>query len=155
MEKTSSAIFLSADNLIIEKAIKFFNENHLWKELANIIEGKNKLLPLSKIELFVMKYSNEKKIIYKTLRNGKQYNFNVNEEYQKEVAHYSKRLMEPFKRDHSRLIRFIHDDLILTTTVGQLNYMRWAFENGVIYYILKHPDMNLKRKPTIKANLSQ
>jgi hypothetical protein len=65
--------------------------------------------------------------------------FHLYLEYRAQLKSYSKHAFDPFRR-HDR-ISFIVTPAPLTvveTTVGQLNFFRWAFQNHVVEYILRH-----------------
>ena len=39
------------------------------------------------------------------------------------------------------MIKDVHEDVKVNTTIGQLNFLRWAIDNLVIEYILKYYDI--------------
>ena len=86
------------------------------------------------VEWFVTNYSKKFNVAY-TLEDRQ---FIVYFQYKRELKAYSKRLFDPFCRRER--IRFVVHDAppIEETTVGQLNFFRWAIENGVLAYILEH-----------------
>ena len=51
---------------------------------------------------------------------------------------HTKKLFDPFKRKGK--FDFKYDDVTFTTTVGQLNFLKWVIVNDVIAYIEKHYD---------------
>ena len=68
---------------------------------------------------------------------------------------YSKRNFDPFCR-RNRIRFYYEDNKYFITTVGQLNFFKWALEYNIIDYIEKHlklidNDMNL-RCETVKKN---
>ena len=77
----------------------------------------------------------------------------VHNNYKGQLKAYSKRNFDPFCRRNR--IRFYYDDTnYFITTVGQLNFFKWAFENSIIDIIQKNikeidDDMN-QRCETIK-----
>lgn len=86
------------------------------------------------VEWFVTNYSKKFNVAY-PLEDRQ---FIVYFQYKRELKAYSKRLFDPFCRRER--IRFVVHDAppIEETTVGQLNFFRWAIENGVLAYILEH-----------------
>jgi hypothetical protein len=84
------------------------------------------------VEWFVTNYSKKFNVAY-PLEDRQ---FIVYFQYKRELKAYSKRLFDPFCRRER--IRFVVRDAppIEETTVGQLNFFRWAIENGVLDYIL-------------------
>jgi hypothetical protein len=72
----------------------------------------------------------------------------VHNNYKGQLKAYSKKNFDPFCRRNR--IRFYYDDnKYFITTVGQLNFFKWALENYIINYIQSHikdveNDMNLR-----------
>jgi hypothetical protein len=62
----------------------------------------------------------------------------VHFQYKRELKAYSKRLFDPFCRRERIAFQVRGQPKIEETTVGQLNFFRWAIEKGVIRYILEH-----------------
>ena len=63
--------------------------------------------------------------------------FNVYLDYKLKLKVYSKRRFDLFQWD--RITIPYHQDNILTT-IGQLNFFKWAIENKIIEYIINHYD---------------
>ena len=95
--------------------------------------------------------------------------FNVYLNYKSQLKAYSKKQFDPFCRKIRKVngkqvyegIKFYYDDKkYIETTVGQLNFFRWAISNGVLSYIIDHltdivDDMILstkKKKESAKKN---
>lgn len=70
--------------------------------------------------------------------------FTVHVAYKSSLDGYSKKLFDPFCR--TERIQFQN----LTTTVGQLNFIRWCITNGIIDYMTA----NGVAKKAIKQNYS-
>ena len=87
-----------------------------------------------------------------TLQQKKNQSFDnfiiVHNNYKGQLKAYSKKNFDPFCRRNR--IRFYYDDnKYFITTVGQLNFFKWALENYIINYIKAHlkdieNDMNLR-----------
>ena len=96
------------------------------------------------IDWFVTNYSKKFNISY--LHEGRQ--FLVHFHYKRELKAYSKRMFDPFCRRERISFQIRGHVPIEETTVGQLNFFRWAIEKGVIQYILENiaaieKDMNI------------
>lgn len=63
--------------------------------------------------------------------------FSVYLSYRDELRTYSKQQFDPFRRNEHIVFRYGSGGEI-ETTVGQLNFFRWAIENGIIDYISQH-----------------
>jgi len=63
---------------------------------------------------------------------------NVFQEYKSALAHFRRRNFDPFRR--RTRIRFQVGEEKHETTVGQLNFILWAFRNGICGYTLRNID---------------
>lgn len=66
--------------------------------------------------------------------------FNLHMEYRAQLQSYTKMFFDPFRR-YERISFVLETSPTLVsieTTVGQLNFFRWALENNVLEYITKH-----------------
>ena len=82
----------------------------------------------------------------------------VHNNYKGQLKAYSKRNFDPFCR-RNRIRFYYEDNKYFITTVGQMNFFKWAMENHIIEYIRDHlkvieDDMNLRceniKKPGTK-----
>lgn len=68
--------------------------------------------------------------------------FNMFLEYKSQLKAYSKRFFDPFcRRERLQFAGAPGPDgapTVLATTVGQLNFFRWALLNGVVDYVAEH-----------------
>ena len=123
-------------------------------ELLDILDNNNKI-SLRIIDWFVTNYSKKNNIIIKIKKriqiandnrispktkkrlDGKLINLNVYLNYKSQLKAYYKRQFDPFCRRER--ISFPYDDKGETkkiiTTIGQLNFFRWAIENNKLKYI--------------------
>ena len=74
--------------------------------------------------------------------------FKVYQDYKLNLKAYSKKRFDPFCR-WDRINIPIEEDKCIQTTIGQLNFFKWALENDVIKYIEDNykdidTDMNLR-----------
>jgi hypothetical protein len=84
------------------------------------------------IEWFITNHAKKRDVIL--VRKGDQ--INVHHSYRSALKTFSKEQFDPFRR-HER-IRFVYGDGAddsIETTVGQLNFFKWAVETGVLDYI--------------------
>ena len=102
----------------------------------NIINGESKI-SLRIVDWFVTNYAKKFYTIYdihidkanKTIT----IRFKVFNDYKLKLKAYSKRRFDPFCRWERITIPF--GDKHMETTIGQLNFFKWAIENKVIQYI--------------------
>lgn len=149
--------------LLLNSLNKFYSKKENFEDLYNIINGKDNV-SLRLIDWFVTNYSKktnvvyilnkkEGKIIQDKIRNTENlYQINVFQEYKSQLKAFSKKKFDPFCRRER--INFNCSDKVINTTLGQLNFFRWAISNRIIDYIEINKsqiedDMNISLK-TIK-----
>ena len=121
------------------------------KMLHDIIVGTSPL-SLRIIDWFVTHYARAQNIIYwiddstSTLyehfpsSNGQHLRkFHLNLEYRAQLQSYTKMYFDPFRR-YERITFVLESGPLVSieSTVGQLNFFRWALQNHVIEYIMNH-----------------
>ena len=140
-------------NLLLSSLSTYYKKNSSHrKTLKDIIDG-NSLLSLRIIDWFVTHYAKTNQIIY-WIDNDKniyydKYPSHINSinlrkfhlymEYRAQLQSYTKLFFDPFRR-HERITFILEQDPLISieTTVGQLNFFRWAFQNHIFTYILDH-----------------
>lgn len=161
----------SKQALLIIPITKFFSNREMLNKLITILKGES--ISLRLIDWFVTNYCKKFNIMYnlndyrpqiegQTEIQRKSFdNFIiVHNNYKGQLKAYSKRNFDPFCRRNR--IRFYYEETkYFITTVGQLNFFKWAIENYIINYIQEHikvidEDMNLRcetvKKPGTKIN---
>ena len=118
--------------LIIQSLQAFYTNRSDLVELLKIIEGESSM-SLRLIDWFVTNYSKFHNISY--IHKGQE--FFVYIDYKNQLKAYSKKLFDPFCR-HERIIFQMKDIPPFVTTVGKLNFFRWAIEKGILDYIQLH-----------------
>jgi len=151
----------SKQSLLIIPITQYFSNKYLLKKLITILKGES--ISLRLIDWFVTNYCKKFNVIYnlndfmdKDLENAssiqKPDSFDnyilIHNNYKGQLKAYSKKNFDPFCRRNR--IRFYYDtNKYFITTVGQLNFFKWAIENNIINYIKKNikdieNDMNLR-----------
>jgi hypothetical protein len=146
----------------------FYNQPGRIEEIMPILTGTSPV-SLRLIDWFVTNYSKKNNVSYPieeaVTSNGPTITrqFMVHFHYKRELKAYSKRLFDPFCRRERISFQVRGQPAIEETTVGQLNFFRWALEKGVVNYILEHAadierDMNVSfrehysKEPEAKTN---
>ena len=96
--------------------------------LVEILQDKS-LVSLRMIDWFVTKHARKHGTHYDI--DGK--TFSVYTNYKSQLKAYSKKQMDPFCR-RDRIVLRKHDTE-LVTTIGQMNFFRWAIENRILKFI--------------------
>lgn len=130
---TNFKIISSKKDLLMQSLINFFTCRENLDQVIPIITGKSKI-SLRILDWFVTNYSKKNNIHYQLTLNNKLKNFIVYLDYKSQLKAYSKRQFDPFCR-RERISFIDHDSNELITTVGQLNFFRWAIENNILEYI--------------------
>ena len=125
-------------DVLMESLIHFYKNKKNVDELVSVVENKN--ISLRIIDWFVTNYSKKKNIIYdiNTLENKNSNSkelFNVYINYKLQLKGYSKKQFDPFCRRDRITFLYNSNNNKITTTVGQLNFFRWAISNNVLNYI--------------------
>jgi len=115
--------------LIIQSLQTFYSNRSDLVEILQILEG-DSLMSLRLIDWFVTNYSKFHNISY----INKSQEFFVYIDYKNQLKAYSKKLFDPFCR-RERILFQLSNIPAFITTVGKLNFFRWAIEKGVIDYI--------------------
>jgi hypothetical protein len=146
--------------LLYDNIKQFFRKENNGKMLLDIIAGRSKL-SLRIIDWFVTNYSKKKSIIlyrtieklklvedtkvnedvihkktkkcrYENVKHTEQ--FNVYLKYKGQLKAYSKKHFDPFCR-RNRINFFYNETDSIVTTIGQLNFFKWAISYKIIEYI--------------------
>ncbi len=120
-------------NLLLKPIAEFFSDQKNVNRMMSIINGTSSI-SLRIIDWFVTNYSKKYNITL-TLSNKNQ--FTVYLQYKSQLKSYSKKQFDPFCR-RNRIYFPVNASTVIETTIGQLNFFRWAIENSVIDYIETH-----------------
>jgi hypothetical protein len=158
----SAAINYTTQNeLLLNNLLDFYkNENYLSRMLK-IITGEDNI-SLRIVDWFVTNYAKKNYTLYQmTNQHGEIIRFKVYFDYKLKLKAYSKKRFDPFCRWERISIPYKNGTFI-ETTIGQLNFFKWAIENKIIDYIEENyeiieKDMNSrnstsKRKETLTDN---
>jgi len=132
-------IISSKKDLLMQSLINFFINRDNLDQVIPIITGKSKI-SLRILDWFVTNYSKKNNVHYQIILNNKTKNFIVYLDYKAQLKAYSKKQFDPFCR-RERISFIDHDTNELITTVGQLNFFRWAIENDILNYITLNYDI--------------
>lgn len=142
----------TGQSLLLTSVTGYFEKRpELKKDLANIINGRS-VISLRVIDWFVTHYTSSCNVIYwvDDARNRLVETFPASGgnslrkvhlylDYRAQLKSYTKLNFDPFRR-HNRISFVIgtSPQTVLETTVGQLNFFRWCFQNHIIEYIYNH-----------------
>ena len=152
--------YSTQNQLLLNKLLEFYEGTDYLDKMLDIINGQSRI-SLRIIDWFSTNYAKKYFTVYDIKKNDETVRFKVYADYKRRLDGYSKRRFDPFCRWERITIPY-KENTSVQTTIGQLNFFKWAIENNVIDYIecnFKHieADMNqrnstAKRRTSIKSN---
>lgn len=147
-----SQTYSSQNSLLLTNLLHYYNSNDNLERMLRIING-DVNISLRIVDWFTTNYAKKYYTVY-NLPNGNR--FKVYNDYKLKLRSYSKKKFDPFCRWERISIPY-KNETHLQTTIGQLNFFKWAFENNIIDYIETNyaaieKDMN-NRNSTSKRKL--
>lgn len=133
--------------------LRFYKQDSQYLNILSAISKQKTIISLREMDYTVTNYSDNNKVIY-PLKSGT--SFNMYLDYKSQLRGYSKKLFDPFCRrqrifldyetytpiflDDDQITDYKNDDTGIVTTIGQLNFFRWAITNEVIDYCFIHKE---------------
>ena len=152
---SNSGTYSTQNDLLLKNLIVFYNKDDNLQKLLVIINGKSKI-SLRIVDWFSTNYAKQYWTTYLIQKNGESKRFNVYVDYKLQLKSYSKRRFDPFCRWDRVTIPYVNNTSI-QTTIGQLNFFKWALENDIIKYVEENyaeieKDMNVRNSTAKKKN---
>ena len=161
---TTNSSYTTQNDLLLKNLLVFYNveENNNLNNMLQIISGESKI-SLRIIDWFATNYAKKFYTLYTIEQTSDNITrrFKVYDDYKLKLKAYSKRRFDPFCR-WDRISIPYKNGTSIETTIGQLNFFKWAIENKVVDYINENyetieKDMNSrnstsKRKETVIDN---
>ena len=146
--------YSTQNDLLMDNLLEFYKNEYNLQTMLNIINGESRI-SLRIVDWFATNYAKKNFTVYIIEKSNENLRFKVYNDYKLKLKAYSKRRFDPFCRWERINIPYKNNTFI-QTTIGQLNFFKWALENKVISYIEEHyaiieQDMN-KRNSTSKRN---
>ena len=147
------------NDLLLSNLMEFYKEHDNLNNMMNIINGESKI-SLRIVDWFVTNFAKKYYTVYEiSTKRGDltiMDRFKVYNDYKLKLKAYSKKRFDPFCR-WDRISVPYNEDQLMETTIGQLNFFKWAIENHIVEYIQKNyetieNDMN-KRNLTTKKRI--
>jgi len=129
--------------LLIKSLQQFYTSRTEIGILLPILRGEGEM-SLRLIDWFVTTYAKKHNVSY--MLDGQEFLVYLN--YKSQLKAFSKKLFDPFcRRERIQYQCLDHEPFF--TTVGQLNFFRWAFEKNILQYMQTNLDVISKEE---KAN---
>lgn len=116
----------------IDKFYKNLDDDKI-ELMVDIVEG-NSEISLRLMDWLVTKYADQIMVVIEQNNNDK---LNVHIGYKAQLKSYKKKYFDPFRR-LTKFYYIFNDSLKLLTTLGQLNFFKWAFKYNILDYIQKN-----------------
>jgi len=155
------ASYTTQNDLLLNNLMDFYKDEKTLTRMLKIITGESKI-SLRIVDWFSTNYAKKYYTIFNIDEDSENIRrFKVYVDYKLKLKAYSKKRFDPFCR-WDRISIPYKQDTCIETTIGQLNFFKWALENKVIDYIEENyevieKDMNnrnstSKRKEQIVDN---
>ncbi len=152
-----TSLYNTQNDLLLHKVLRFYHENggeNMEKMLA-VINGTTNI-SLRIMDWFVTNYSKKHYTVYDLEGSGTPpKRFKVYVDYKLKLRAYSKKRFDPFCRWDRINVPHMGGTTYIQTTLGQLNFFKWAIENQVLRYIHENysvieSDMNIRNNTSRK-----
>ena len=128
------------NDLLLKNLMEFYKSNENLKNMLNIINGESNI-SLRIVDWFVTNFAKKYYTVYELpMKEGSSdtYRFKVYNEYKLKLKAYNKKRFDPFCRWER--ITIPYENNFIETTIGQLNFFKWALENKIVDFIRENYD---------------
>ena len=144
--------YTKQNDLLLNKLTSYYEKDDNMDKMLKIINGESRI-SLRIVDWFATNYAKKHYTVYSISKDDR---FKVYNNYKLNLKAYSKRRFDPFCRWQRITIPY-NKDKYIQTTIGQLNFFKWAIENRVVEFIENNyseieNDMN-NRNSTSRKNL--
>lgn len=123
--------YTKQNDVLLNKLVQYYkHDKEIMNKMLNIINGESRI-SLRIVDWFATNYAKKHYTVYESKDNQR---FKVYVDYKLNLKAYSKRRFDPFCRWDRITVPYGPEEYI-QTTIGQLNFFKWALENNVIQYI--------------------
>jgi hypothetical protein len=154
---TTTTTYTTQNDLLLNNLMDFYTNEEYLDKMLKIITGDSKI-SLRIVDWFATNYAKKYYTLYSIEDDNENIKrFKVYFDYKLKLKAYRKRRFDPFCRWERISIPYKGDKFI-ETTIGQLNFFKWAIENKVIDYIEENyetieKDMNTRNSTSKRKEL--
>lgn len=132
----SSGNISLSDRCLLDSILEWYNEDLLnVTRFVSVVKRKNGT-SLRVIDWLVTNFCR----VHSIAISSKGFPRDLHREYQKNLVAYNKKNLAPFARRNKIRIKIFGKEE-RSTTVGQLNFFRWYYNNGIDVYMTKHREV--------------
>jgi hypothetical protein len=157
MNSNALTTYTTQNDLLLNNLMDFYKNEEYLDKMLKIITGDSKI-SLRIVDWFATNYAKKYYTLYTIDDNNDNVKrFKVYFDYKLKLKAYRKRRFDPFCRWERISIPYKGDKYI-ETTIGQLNFFKWAIENKVVNYIEENyetieKDMNTRNSTSKRKEL--
>jgi hypothetical protein len=129
------------NELLMKNLMEFYENRDNLHKMMCIINGESKI-SLRIVDWFVTNFAKKYYTVYEKPvkpESSEMMRFKVYNDYKLKLKAYSKKRFDPFCRWERISIPY-DNEKYMETTIGQLNFFKWAIENDIIDYIRTNYD---------------
>ena len=131
--------YTTQNELLLNNLMDFYKDEKYLSRMLKIITGESRI-SLRIVDWFATNYAKKNYTLYTfTDSHENTIRFKVYFDYKLKLKAYSKKRFDPFCR-WDRISIPYKNGTCIETTIGQLNFFKWAIENKVIEYIEENYD---------------
>ena len=145
--------YSTQNQLLLKKLMEFYCKDGNIDKILPIINGEHKV-SLRLIDWFVTNYSKKHYTWFNIAIGGEQRRFKIYIDYKLKLKAYSKKRFDPFCR-WDRITIPYGEGTRIQTTLGQLNFFRWALEYKILDYIhdnLEDIELDMNKRNSSSKN---
>ena len=129
--------------LLLNNLMEFYKNKDNLKKMMGVINGESKI-SLRIVDWFVTNFAKKYYTVYEIPQiihgepsDTQKVRFKVYNDYKLKLKAYAKKNFDPFCRWERITIPYDNDNY-METTIGQLNFFKWAIESKIIDYIQQY-----------------
>lgn len=129
------------NELLMKNLMEFYENRDNLHKMMCIINGESKI-SLRIVDWFVTNFAKKYYTVYEKPvkpESSEMMRFKVYNDYKLKLKAYSKKRFDPFCRWERISIPY-DNEKYMETTIGQLNFFKWAIENNIVDYIKNNYD---------------
>ena len=126
----------NSNELLLLSLKDFYSNDSNIHKLLSIVNGTSKI-SLRLIDWFITNHCKSHRDV--VIQSNEKHIFNIYQNYRSQLKAYKKIKFDPFRR-RQRIVFSYGDDEYLNTTIGQLNFFKWAIENNIFEFITTNVD---------------
>jgi hypothetical protein len=143
------------NHLLLQHLMEFYSNRDHLNHMMRIINGESNI-SLRIVDWFVTNYAKKHYTVYDLpmTDTNEIVRFKVYNDYKLKLKAYSKKRFDPFCRWERIQVPY-DDEKYMETTIGQLNFFKWAIEHRIVDYIMDNYtaieyDMNHRNSSSLK-----